>query len=271
MKIKTTAFTLAALLMTSSASFAAEPHTVQSGESLFSIAQKNNTTVHALESLNTLDSSCLYPGQTVFVPSFPKQYKVKQGDRLFEISLKTGVSYAILKAANPQITNENVIFPGQLVDVPSSAKKAQPSPDKAPAPAKQPAPQTAPPSSDSISAKAKEVAALVNKERQNAGLPALALNEELSSVALVKAKDMIQQNYFSHTSPVYGSPFDMMKRFGVPYTAAGENIAKGQPSAAEVMKDWMNSQGHRENILSSSYDSIGVGYYQGAWVQLFKK
>lgn len=265
MKIKTTALTLAALLMTSSASFAAEPHVVQSGESLYTIARNNNTSVETLNGLNRLNSTSLLPGQTVFVPSYPKQYTVKQGDRLFPMSLNLNVSYSSLKDANPQLKNVNLIFPGQLIDVPSAVKN--PAPVQQPEPAKQPAPAA----NSSVSTQAKEVAALVNKERQNAGLPALALDEELSSVALVKAKDMIQQNYFSHTSPVYGSPFDMMKRFGITYSAAGENIAKGQSSAAEVMQDWMNSQGHRENILSSSYDSIGVAYYQGAWVQLFKK
>jgi uncharacterized YkwD family protein len=256
--------------MTSSASFAAEPYVVQNGESLYTIARNNSTTVETLTGLNRINSNCLIPGQTVYVPSYPKQYAVKQGDRLFGISLDLNVSYSSLKDANPQLKNVNLIYPGQLVDVPSAAKN--PAPVQKPATAKQPEPAKQPaPAADSISAQAKEVAALVNKERQNAGLPALALDEELSSVALVKAKDMIQQNYFSHTSPVYGSPFDMMKRFGISYSAAGENIAKGQTSAAQVMQDWMNSQGHRDNILSSSYDSIGVGYYQGAWVQLFKK
>ncbi|OYD59784.1 hypothetical protein CGZ90_01325 [Fictibacillus aquaticus] len=249
--------------MTSSASFAAEPHVVQSGESLYTIARNNSTTVETLTGLNKINGTSLLPGQTVFVPSYPKQYTVKQGDRLFPISLNLNVSYSSLKDANPQLKDVNLIYPGQLIDVPSAVNAA---PVQQPEPAKQPAP-----AADSVSSQAKEVAALVNKERQNAGLPALALDEELSSVALVKAKDMIQQNYFSHTSPVYGSPFDMMKRFGITYSAAGENIAKGQSSAAEVMQDWMNSQGHRENILSSSYDSIGIGYYQGAWVQLFKK
>ena len=84
-----------------------------------------------------------------------------------------------------------------------------------------------------------------------------------------KAKDMYNNNYFSHTSPTYGSPFDMMKTYGISYTSAGENIAKGQKSPQEVMNSWMNSSGHRANILNAGYNQIGVGYYNGIWVQEF--
>ena len=85
---------------------------------------------------------------------------------------------------------------------------------------------------------------------------------------------MINKNYFSHTSPTYGSPFDMMKKFNISYRAAGENIAKGQKTPAEVVKAWMNSQGHRENILNSKYTEIGVGVAKDSkgtlyWTQMF--
>jgi uncharacterized YkwD family protein len=125
------------------------------------------------------------------------------------------------------------------------------------------------PSNTTASTQAQQVLSLVNAQRKNAGLGALTMDSKLANVALVKAKDMINNNYFSHTSPTYGSPFDMMKQFGVTYRTAGENIAKGQTSAQQVMNDWMNSPGHRANILNSSYTKIGVGYYNGAWVQEF--
>ena len=80
--------------------------------------------------------------------------------------------------------------------------------------------------------------------------------------------DMINSGYFSDTSPNYGSPFQMLKSHGISYRSAGENIAKGQ-SPQEVMNSWMNSSGHRANILSRIFNAIGVGYYNGAWVQLF--
>lgn len=125
-----------------------------------------------------------------------------------------------------------------------------------------------------ISAEANEVIRLVNVERSKNGLSPLKANAELSKVATAKAQDMIDNSYFSHTSPTYGSPFDMMKKFGINYTAAGENIAYGQKDAAEVMNSWMNSLGHRANILNSNFTEIGVGVAKDKngtpyWVQMF--
>ncbi|MBO9599148.1 MAG: SCP-like extracellular [Cohnella sp.] len=117
---------------------------------------------------------------------------------------------------------------------------------------------------------ATQVVTLVNQERAKAGLPALKVtNSTLKLVALDKAKDMYNNNYFDHTSPTYGSPFDMMKKYGITYRAAGENIAKGQRTPQEVMTAWMNSAGHRANILSANFTTIGVAYYNGVWVQEF--
>ncbi|WP_368491086.1 CAP domain-containing protein [Clostridium sp. BJN0013] len=125
-----------------------------------------------------------------------------------------------------------------------------------------------------IDAEANEVIRLVNVERSKNGLSPLNANAELSKVATAKAQDMIDNSYFSHTSPTYGSPFDMMKKFGISYTAAGENIAYGQKNAAEVMNSWMNSPGHRANILNSNFTEIGVGVAKDKngtpyWVQMF--
>jgi uncharacterized YkwD family protein len=116
---------------------------------------------------------------------------------------------------------------------------------------------------------AQQVLDLVNQERTKAGLNSLSLNSSLSKVAMAKAQDMYNNNYFDHQSPTYGSPFDMMTAFGVTYNSAGENIAKGQTSPTEVMNQWMNSPGHRANILNSSYTQIGIAYYNGEWVQEF--
>lgn len=122
---------------------------------------------------------------------------------------------------------------------------------------------------DQASAFAKEVADLVNQERAKAGLAPLQFDDALSKVATAKAADMAQNNYFDHNSPTYGSPFDMMKQFGISYSTAGENIAMGQQSAQEVMSQWMNSEGHRQNIMNASFTKIGVGYVNGYWVQSF--
>lgn len=117
----------------------------------------------------------------------------------------------------------------------------------------------------------KQVVALVNEQRAANGLSPLTLNTELSNVARVKSQDMHDNNYFDHTSPTYGSPFDMLASFGISYRAAGENIAMGYATPEAVMEAWMNSPGHRANILNSSYTQIGVGYVADGsyWTQEF--
>lgn len=114
-----------------------------------------------------------------------------------------------------------------------------------------------------------EVLRLVNEARSSAGLNALAMDGALSNVAMAKAKDMHTNNYFDHNSPTYGSPFDMMRQFGISYRYAGENIARGQGNAQQVMNDWMNSEGHRANILNGNFTKIGIAHYSGDWVQQF--
>lgn len=118
---------------------------------------------------------------------------------------------------------------------------------------------------------AMQVIDLTNKERQKNGLRPLKADASLSKVAQTKSNDMNAKHYFSHTSPTYGSPFDMMRDFGVTYRSAGENIAMGQPTAQEVVNAWMNSEGHRKNILSPNYTNIGVGYTKSGnyWSQMF--
>ena len=125
--------------------------------------------------------------------------------------------------------------------------------------------------SGTLSAFEQKVVDLTNQVRANNGLPALKVDPTLGKMAHEKARDMSANNYFSHTSPTYGSPFDMMKQFGITYNYAGENIAMGQQTPQEVVNSWMNSQGHRENILNPNYNYIGVGYVaQGNyWVQDF--
>ncbi|PAD21226.1 CAP domain-containing protein [Terribacillus saccharophilus] len=124
---------------------------------------------------------------------------------------------------------------------------------------------------EGLSAFEQQVVDLTNKEREKAGLKALKADTELSKVARAKSKDMADNGYFDHNSPTYGSPFDMMKSFGISYKTAGENIAQGQKTPEEVVKAWMNSQGHRENILNPDYTNIGVGYVENGnyWTQQF--
>jgi uncharacterized YkwD family protein len=117
----------------------------------------------------------------------------------------------------------------------------------------------------------REVVELTNNERTKNGLSPFQIDEELSKVAREKSRDMSAKNYFDHNSPTYGSPFDMMKAYGISYRAAGENIAKGQRTPQEVVKAWMDSPGHRANILNSSFTHIGVGFVEQGnhWTQMF--
>ncbi len=169
-------------------------------------------------------------------------YKVVSGDSLWRIAVKTQTGVQELIQSNPNLSNPNLIYPGQTINIPT---KEQASIEQ-------------------------EVTKLVNVERAKAGLPALKSDWELARVAEFKSQDMRDKNYFSHTSPTYGSPFTMMKNFGITYRSAGENIAKGQRTANEVVQAWMNSEGHRANIMSQKFTHIGVGYVEGNyWTQMF--
>ena len=117
-----------------------------------------------------------------------------------------------------------------------------------------------------------QVLSLVNEERAKEGLPALSLNTSLSGAASVRAEEI--QTSFSHTRPGGKDFSTVLKESGISYRAAGENIAYGQTSAQKVMNDWMNSAGHRANILNSSYTEIGIAHVESPsgtdyWVQLF--
>lgn len=179
----------------------------------------------------------------------PVSYTVQAGDSMWKIATKYEVGVSEIIAANPSVSNPSMIYPGQKLTVPTI---------------------------DDIKAKEAEVIRLVNVERSKRGLQALAANWQLSRVARYKSQDMINKNYFAHTSPTYGSPFDMMEAFGVRFSAGGENIATGQRTPAEVVTAWMNSPGHRANILSPSYNQLGVGLATSKtgktyWTQLFIK
>lgn len=112
--------------------------------------------------------------------------------------------------------------------------------------------------SNLMNADEQEVFNLINKQRTNNGLTALKIDNEVQRVARIKAEDMVSNNYFSHQSPTYGSPFDMLKSFKISYKSAGENIAANSSNSGAV-NAWMNSSGHRANILSSNYNYTGIG------------
>ncbi len=174
-----------------------------------------------------------------------KTHTVVKGDSMWKIAVKYQVGLSELKTANPQIKNPALIYPGQIITIPTI--------------------------DSSVTAYEAEVVRLVNEIRVQNGLKALKEDWQLSRVARYKSQDMKDKNYFSHTSPTYGSPFQMMKSFGITYKTAGENIAKGYTTPQAVVNGWMNSSGHRANILNSSFTHIGVGYVSSGnyWTQMF--
>lgn len=124
-----------------------------------------------------------------------------------------------------------------------------------------------------LTANEQEVFDLINAKRVANGLSALKVNDELQNVARIKAQDMVDNNYFSHNSPIYGTPFNMIKNFGISYKTAGENIA-GNSSNSGAVNAWMNSEGHKANILNSSFNYTGIGVvtspkYGKIYVQMF--
>ena len=121
------------------------------------------------------------------------------------------------------------------------------------------------------SAYEREVIRLVNAERAKYGLAALTEDAALTRTARMKSQDMRDNRYFDHNSPTYGTPFQLMKSQGIAYRTAGENIAMGYATPEAVVTAWMNSAGHRANILNVSYTRIGVGYVASGnyWTQHF--
>ena len=114
---------------------------------------------------------------------------------------------------------------------------------------------------------------LINNEREKQGLEKLIVDDEVQNVARVKANDMVNGGYFSHTSPTYGTPFEMLKSYGIAYKAAGENIA-GNSQNSGAVNAWMNSEGHKANILNNSYNYTGLAVvsspkYGKIYVQIF--
>ncbi len=174
-----------------------------------------------------------------------KIHTVVPGDSMWKIAVRYEIGVSEIIQANPQITNPNLIYPGQKLTVPVL--------------------------SETVTSYEQEVIDLVNDIRVKNGLPALKANWELSRVARYKSQDMADRSYFSHTSPTYGSPFQMMKAFGITYRSAGENIAMGYKTPQAVVDGWMNSSGHRANILNASFTQIGVGYVAEGnyWTQMF--
>ena len=190
----------------------------------------------------TLASMSLILSTTAMANTY---HTVVSGDTMWKIAVKYETGLSEIINANTHIKNPSLIYPGQKITIAQKDTTA--------------------------SSYEKEVIRLVNEIRAKNSLGTLKEDWELSRVARYKSEDMKNNNYFSHTSPTYGSPFDMMKKFGISYRSAAENIAKGQKTPREVVNAWMNSSGHRANILNKNYTHIGVGYVKSGniWTQMF--
>lgn len=140
---------------------------------------------------------------------------------------------------------------------PTPTTPEQPQEPQTPA---QPTPQQ--PDTRGLTTEEKQMLDMVNNERQKRGLAPLKIDMELVELARKKSQDMIDNNYFSHTSPTYGSPFSMLRNAGVSYTTAGENLAGGR-TVSRAHTNLMNSSGHRKNILNSKYTHVGIGIIDG--------
>lgn len=249
--IKVVLIIIAVCILTASVALAGS-YTVQRGDTLWGIAKKNNVSVGEIlgANPNIKNASMIYVGQTITIPSTKNvTYTVQRGDTMWGIANKYEISLSELQKANPGISNYSAIYVGQKILVPDT---------------------------NPLATHEQQVVEIVNKERVARGLAPLTYSSELSRVARIKSQDMIDKKYFSHQSPTYGSPFQMMEKFGLRFSAAGENIAYGQRTAAEVMNTWMNSSGHKANILSAAYTHIGVGVAKMAngtlyWTQQFMK
>lgn len=172
-------------------------------------------------------------------------HTVVSGDTMWKLAVRYQVGLSEIIAANPHIPNPDLIYPGQTLYIPLT--------------------------DTAVTDYEAEVIRLVNEIRVKNGLKALTANWELSRVARYKSADMQRKGYFSHTSPTYGTPQQMIKSFGISFRASGENIAYGYATPQAVVNGWMNSPGHRSNILSASFTQIGVGYVAKGqyWTQLF--
>ena len=182
---------------------------------------------------------------SVFATQNMTEHTVVKGDTMWKIAVKYQVGLSEIKSANTHIKNPDLIYPGDKLYIPYTDA--------------------------GVKSYESEVVRLVNVERSKQGLKSLTEDWQLSRVARYKSQDMRELGYFSHTSPTYGSPFQMMKSFGISYKTAGENIAKGQKTPSQVVNAWMNSSGHRANILNASFTKIGVGYVSDGnyWTQMF--
>jgi uncharacterized protein YkwD len=232
MKKKILALTLAATLTLSSTSvFAATTTCTESNYDLNSLEnyisnldnEKTNITKMTVNGntvdLNSIDWKSILNTKATS-PAETKQTAEKPAVTQSTAEKPTATQTTVTKPAVTQTTSEK----------PAATQQAAPSNTEV---------------SSSVSSYEQKVVELVNVERQKAGLSSLSLDTAISNVARMKSKDMANNNYFAHQSPTYGSAGDMLTKYGIKWSAWGENIASGQRTPQEVVTAWMNSPGHK--------------------------
>ncbi|MFF9577286.1 CAP domain-containing protein [Streptomyces rubiginosohelvolus] len=184
-------------------------------------------------------------------------------------------SKAPSKSAAPSTSKKPAATPSKKSKAPTTAPEKSSPASKAPAPPKTsaaPPPSKKPSPSPTDASARSEVLALVNQERAKVGCSPLSTSAPLTSLAQNFSEDMAARGFFDHTDPDGDTPWDRAAQAGVQGLAA-ENIARGQADAQAVMEGWMNSEGHRANILNCDYKTIGIGVHEGSggpwWVQNF--
>ncbi|MBP1925121.1 putative YkwD family protein [Sedimentibacter acidaminivorans] len=261
MKKKILALTLAATLTLSSTSvFASTTTCTESNYDLNNLEnyisnldnEKTNITKMTVNGntvdLNSIDWKSILNNKTTS-PAETKQTAAKPAATQSTAEKPTATQSTVTKPSVTQTTSEK----------PAATQQAAPSNTEV---------------SSSVSSYEQKVVELVNVERQKAGLSSLSLDTAISNVARMKSKDMATNNYFAHQSPTYGSAGDMLTKYGIKWSAWGENIASGQRTPQEVVTAWMNSPGHKANIMSTNFSKLGVGYAVNSngtpyWTQMF--
>lgn len=170
-------------------------------------------------------------------------YTVKRGDTLWNIALQFEIGLDKIIDHNAQILNPNLIFPGQMITIPSALVRKN--------------------EMMSLSNNEKEILKLTNSKRQELGLQPLILDESLTKAARQKSIDMMEKQYVSHISPTYGDSRNMLKTFNLSYVQVKESIGAGFGSPGEIFSLWMNTSVNQANMLDKMSTHIGIGYVAG--------
>ncbi len=250
---------------------------VSEGENLDRIAFRSGCTVQELIEINNLNSCTVTPGQALIiiqkkqiVHNPGKKTAEKKEDLLTELELvpesKPDIPSPESKAVSdpkPASRNDPKQKPDDLQNKePNLAAEAEPEPEPDPDPDPVPK-EKVDPNLSKLTSDEQNMFNLVNQARAQQGLKPLKIDMDLVKLARLKSQDMVDHDYFSHHSPTYGSPFDMMNDAGIIYKKAAENIA-GNSSVKGAHTSLMNSSGHRANILNPDFTHIGIGIVNGS-------